>query len=477
MNESLFPDDTHEPEAVSQSSELPESSELSESSVTSDGPQKKRRRGSRGGRGRTRPAGAPVSAEDGDEFEDDEDFEDDDLEDVVDLEDDDHLEDGDFEDHITVDEPAELPGVALDFELPERMSEGRPDADVAEAALVQRPKIGDTRSSSVPATPPLSAQGPRGVTMPGGTRAGGPRPGERRAKGQVAAPKNSSEVAGETVENPGVGAAVEGSGTTAPAKKKRKRNNKGRGGADIRHNDRTDADVVERRRGRERNGRPLGRYFMAVQVRDDITQVAVMEGRSLIEHYVSRPADDESQIHGNIYVGKVQNILPGMEAAFVDIGTQKNAVLYRGDVQYDAEDIVDSEPRIEQILKWLRGQLIPRNRLFQRDEYWMLGTLLKTLSELTSPPFQMSNGIRGIFQLIGEIVRPAAVGINVEEILPQSRRDEKTRDGKILVMPFRQRFAVLLGKFLADRVVVRSWTKTFKIVYDNALAGSGWLFG
>jgi ribonuclease E len=58
-----------------------------------------------------------------------------------------------------------------------------------------------------------------------------------------------------------------------------------------------------------------------------------------------------AQIHGNIYVGKVQNVLPGMEAAFVDIGTPKNAVLYRGDVQYDAEDIVDSEPRIEQILK------------------------------------------------------------------------------------------------------------------------------
>ena len=206
MNEPLFPDDTHESEAVSQPSESPESpesSELSESSVTSDGPQKKRRRGSRGGRGRTRPAGAPVSAEDGDEFEDDDDFEDDE----------------DFEDDVTVDESADLPGVALDFELPERMSEGRPDADVAEAALVQRPKIGDTRSSSVPATPPLSAQGPRGVTMPGGTRAGGPRPGERRAKGRSATPKNSSEVAGETAENPGDGAAVEGSGTTAPAKK------------------------------------------------------------------------------------------------------------------------------------------------------------------------------------------------------------------------------------------------------------------
>ena len=83
------------------------------------------------------------------------------------------------------------------------------------------------------------------------------------------------------------------------------------------------------------------------------TQIAVLEGRSLIEHYVSRPADDVAQIHGNIYLGRVQNVLPGMEAAFVDIGTPKNAVLYRGDVQYDAEDIEEkgANLRIEQILK------------------------------------------------------------------------------------------------------------------------------
>jgi ribonuclease E len=84
-----------------------------------------------------------------------------------------------------------------------------------------------------------------------------------------------------------------------------------------------------------------------------MTQVAVLEGRNLIEHYVSRPADDVSQIHGNIYTGRIQNVLPGMEAAFVDIATPKNAVLYRGDVQYDAEDIEEGgkDPRIEDILK------------------------------------------------------------------------------------------------------------------------------
>jgi ribonuclease E len=92
---------------------------------------------------------------------------------------------------------------------------------------------------------------------------------------------------------------------------------------------------------------------MCVQVRPSLTQVAVLEGRNLIEHYVSRPADDITQIHGNIYLGKVQNVLPGMEAAFVDIGTPKNAVLYRGDVQYEAEDIVEraGQPRIEQMLR------------------------------------------------------------------------------------------------------------------------------
>ena len=114
-----------------------------------------------------------------------------------------------------------------------------------------------------------------------------------------------------------------------------------------------------RRSGRERRGRPVGRYLMCVHVRPHATQVAVLEGRILVEHYVSRASDDATQIDGNIYRGRVQNVLPGMEAAFVDIGTPKNAVLYRGDVRYDPDDIetASSETlRIEQMLK--PGQLI-----------------------------------------------------------------------------------------------------------------------
>jgi ribonuclease E len=100
-----------------------------------------------------------------------------------------------------------------------------------------------------------------------------------------------------------------------------------------------DEETLERRRGRERKGRPVGRYLMVVHVQPQATQIAVLEGRALIEHYVSRPADDANQIDGNIYLGRVQNVLPGMEAAFVDIGTPKNAVLYRGDVRFDADDV------------------------------------------------------------------------------------------------------------------------------------------
>lgn len=116
-----------------------------------------------------------------------------------------------------------------------------------------------------------------------------------------------------------------------------------------------DEKTLQRRRGRTRNGQAVGRYLMCVSVGDKATQIATLEGRKLVEHQVSRPADDVSQIHGNIYIGRVQNVLPGMEAAFVDIATPKNAVLYRGDVQYDPDDVEKGsrkqQPRIEDILK------------------------------------------------------------------------------------------------------------------------------
>lgn len=115
-----------------------------------------------------------------------------------------------------------------------------------------------------------------------------------------------------------------------------------------------DEKALKQHRGRTRKGQAVGRYMMCVSVGDKATQIATLEGRKLVEHQVSRPADDISQIYGNIYLGRVQNVLPGMEAAFVEIGTPKNAVLYRGDVQYDSDDVEGGrteQPRIENILK------------------------------------------------------------------------------------------------------------------------------
>ncbi|HET9091481.1 MAG TPA: Rne/Rng family ribonuclease [Acidimicrobiales bacterium] len=112
------------------------------------------------------------------------------------------------------------------------------------------------------------------------------------------------------------------------------------------------------RRGRERAGRAVGRYLMCVHVEPDATQIAVLEGRALVEHYVARPQDDSHQIIGNIYRGRVKNVLPGMEAAFIDIGTPKNAVLYWGDVSFDRDDI-DRQAGADRIEHLLRpGQTI-----------------------------------------------------------------------------------------------------------------------
>src|SRR5205823_826303 len=80
----------------------------------------------------------------------------------------------------------------------------------------------------------------------------------------------------------------------------------------------------------------------------DRDQIAVLEDRTLVEHYITRSG--AHSMVGNIYLGKVQNVLPGMEAAFVDVGRGRNAVLYAGEVSYDEE--VDGEtPRIEKVLR------------------------------------------------------------------------------------------------------------------------------
>ena len=89
---------------------------------------------------------------------------------------------------------------------------------------------------------------------------------------------------------------------------------------------------------------------MLVRQIADRTQIAIIEDKVMVEHYVNR--NSNISYVGNVYLGKVQNVLPSMEAAFVDIGKGRNAVLYAGEVNWDAHGLSDTAPRkIEHVLK------------------------------------------------------------------------------------------------------------------------------
>ncbi len=104
----------------------------------------------------------------------------------------------------------------------------------------------------------------------------------------------------------------------------------------------TDSEFLARRENVDRE--------MVVRQIDDRIQIAVIEDKVMVEHYVNR--NSNVSYVGNVYLGRVQNVLPSMEAAFVDIGKGRNAVLYAGEVNWDAAGISESEPRkIEMVLK------------------------------------------------------------------------------------------------------------------------------
>jgi len=104
----------------------------------------------------------------------------------------------------------------------------------------------------------------------------------------------------------------------------------------------TDGEFLARRENVDRE--------MVVRQIGDRIQIGVIEDKVMVEHYVNRNAN--VSYVGNVYLGRVQNVLPSMEAAFVDIGKGRNAVLYAGEVNWDAAGISESSPRkIEMVLK------------------------------------------------------------------------------------------------------------------------------
>jgi ribonuclease E len=187
----------------------------------------------------------------------------------------------------------------------------------------------------------------------------------------------------------------------------------------------TDSEFLARRENVDRE--------MVVRQIDDRIQIAVIEDKVMVEHYVNR--NSNVSYVGNVYLGRVQNVLPSMEAAFVDIGKGRNAVLYAGEVNWDAAGISESEPRkIEMVLKTGQPVLVQ----VTKDPIGQKGARLTSQISLPgryvvyvpgggmsgisrSLPEQERNRLKAILKDLipegaGVIVRTAAEGASEEEI-------------------------------------------------------------
>jgi len=323
----------------------------SEGTDPTGAPKRRRRRGSRGGRNRRKPGtgtggangvGSPSASDRDDDVDDDDEFDDDELgHDYTDAA---------ADRGMTTDDVAEVAMEEAEIEhTPRAPRDPRPPRPEAAAA---KPRIGDSRPAPAGAAEVAASNGGAAASADG--TAAPKRRRRRGGRGRGRGTGNAGGTGGGT------------GGGTAPGGGRAQQQSQPRDRGDVVRADLgvgeapgapLDDDVLERRRGRTRKGRPAGRYLMCVHVLEGgHTHIGVLEGRSLVEHSLATPTGNES-IDGNIYYGRVQNVLPGMEAAFIDIGTPKNGVLYRGDVAFDKADLEGgNKPKIERALK--NGQMI-----------------------------------------------------------------------------------------------------------------------
>jgi Rne/Rng family ribonuclease len=186
----------------------------------------------------------------------------------------------------------------------------------------------------------------------------------RRAKGEGVVP-------GETVEEDGVVTVVKvrEPRESGPTRTERPtRNTRERERSRSRDRDRRERDERPQRDFTRRRGTIITEQeFLArrenvdremlVRQTGDRTQIAVLEDKIMVEHYVNR--NSNISYVGSVYLGRVQNVLPSMEAAFVDIGKGRNAVLYAGEVNWDAAGIAEGQTRkIENVLKTGQSVLV-----------------------------------------------------------------------------------------------------------------------
>jgi ribonuclease E len=250
-------------------------------------------------------------------------------------------------------------------------TEGKPDQDQADQAdKADRQDQADTDDSE--------GGGARRRRRRGGRRRRKSAEGEGEASGQDDAGKTEGTPADDSGDESGEG------GTSRRRRRRRRAGDEGDSGGEdpantvtkVRQGRAAEDQItalsgstrLEAKKQRRREGREAGRRrapivseaeflarreavdrVMVIRQREELTQIAVLEDKVLVEHYVAR--ESQTSMIGNVYLGRVQNVLPSMEAAFIDIGKGRNAVLYAGEVNWSALGHKDGQPRkIESVL-------------------------------------------------------------------------------------------------------------------------------
>ncbi len=339
------------------------------------------------------------------------------------------------------------------------------DDESAEGAARRRRRRGGRRRRK-PAGEGGQGQGPDGGTASDGSEGGG--------SSEQAAEAGESAETREESDAEGAEAGEQGEGGTT--RRRRRRRRAGEGGGDDESTDdpqntvtrvrtpRSAEDQItgfsgstrlEAKKQRRREGREAGRRrapiiseaeflarresvdrTMVIRQRGDLTQIAVLEDKVLVEHYVAR--ESQTSLIGNVYLGRVQNVLPSMEAAFIDIGKGRNAVLYAGEVNWESFGARDGNQRkIEQVLKPGQAVLVQ----VSKDPIGHKGARLT--SQISLPgrflvyvPDGTTSGIsrklpeneRGRLKTLLKEIVPDTAGVIVRTAAEGASEDELTRD-------------------------------------------------
>jgi len=280
----------------------------------------------------------------------------------------------------------------------EERAESDAEADSEDAAEGDEPSSGGESEPVAPEAAETSATRRRRRRRRRGEDAGDAEDETVDVVVRVREPRRRGSVSDEVT-------GIEGS-TRMEAKKQRRR--EGRAAGRRRTPILSESEFLARRESVDRK--------MLIRQTEDYSQIAVLEDGILVEHYVDR--DSAASMIGNIYLGRVQNVLPSMEAAFVDIGRGRNAVLYAGEVDWDSFGVTSADKKVEKVFKSGQSVLVQ----VSKDPVGAKGARLTSHLSIPGRYIVYSPGghLSGISRKLPENERKRLKGILDELIEPEA---------------------------------------------------------